>query len=117
MNKTTKPKTDTETGATAMTAAMKAVSPTVMHAWYDIMAESAEFVMKRLQQDMETQRAILSCKNPAELMKIQSEFYQTAMKQYSEEAAHLFKMMSEATGDALKQAQTGQARSYDDVPL
>jgi hypothetical protein len=111
------PKKTAESSVAAMTAAMKAVSPTASHLWIDIMNESAEFIVKRLQHDVETQQAMLRCKSPTELMQLQSAFVQTAMKQYSEEAAHLFKMMTEAGAEAVKENRSAKARSYNDVPL
>ncbi len=117
MAKSGKAKPDAAGGASAMSAAMQAVNPAVTNAWLEVMTESADFVMKRLQHDLETQRAMLNCKTPAELMQVQSDFYQTAMQQYSEEAVHLFKLMSDATEEAMKGATSAGARSYDDVPL
>jgi len=117
MGKTKKTCASEDIGAPAMTAAMMAVNPVATKAWLDIMSESARFVTDRLQQDMNTQKAILACKNPAELLQVQSEFFKTAMEQYTNEATRLYKMMSKATEDTIEDARTGHSRGYDDVPL
>ncbi len=106
-----------ETGANAMVNAMMAMNPAAATAWLDILSESTRFVTDRLRQDMETQMAMLSCKSPAELMQVQSEFFSAAMEQYADETRRLLEMMSKAAEDTLKEAKTGHARSYDDVPL
>ena len=103
--------------SSAMARAMMSLNPVATQAWQDVMTEYSRFVMDRLQQDLETQKAMLNCKSPAELMQIQSQFYQTAVKQYSEETMRLFQMMSEATGKAVEDAEASQKRGYDDVPL
>ncbi len=117
MGKSAKATTEPASNAAAMSAAMHAVNPVVANAWLNVMTGSAEFVMKRLRHDLETQQALLNCKSPTELLQIQSDFYQTAMQQYSEEAVHLFKMMSDATEEAVKGSKSATARGYDDVPL
>ena len=115
--KSAKPKTTPESGATDVTAFMMATNPMATQAWLDFMNESARFVTERLHQATETQRAMLSCRTPAELMKVQSEFYQDALRQYAEEANRLFNLMSDATRKNLGVTMTKHARSYDDVPL
>lgn len=101
---------------TTTAAAMMAVYPAAT-AWLDMMSEGARFVTDRLQQDMETQRALLACKCPEDLMRVQSEFVTTAMQQYADEATRLVRMMSEAVEDTAKDARSGHKRGYDDVPL
>lgn len=106
-----------DTGAPAMAAAMMAVNPVATKAWMDIMSESTRFLTERLKQDLETQKAMLACKTPAELLQVQSQFLTSAIEHYSKETARLYKMMSTATETTLKDVQSGHARSYDDVPL
>lgn len=117
MGKTAKKAAQPQTDTTAMATAMMAVSPATTKAWLDVMSESSRFVMDRLQQDLETQRAMLACKSPTDLMRLQAEFFQTAMQQYSEESMRLFKMMSDATEKTVAEAGTSRSRGYDDVPL
>ena len=117
MAKSTKPKSAEMGDAPAITAAMMAFNPISAQAWQEVMNECSRFVMDRLQQDMETQKAMMNCKSPAEMMQLQSDFYQTAIKQYSEETMRLLQMMSEATGKAVEDAEPVHKRRYDDVPL
>ncbi len=117
MTKSKKPEAAPETSAPGLSAAMMAVNPVAAKAWMDIMSESAGFVMNRLQSDLETQRALMACKSPDELMKVQSEFFRTAMEQYSGEAARMFKMMTQAAEDTVEDVKTGHKRGYDNIPL
>ena len=94
---------------------MIAISPEAVESWQEIATEWGRFVIDRLHKDVETQRAMLECRSPSELMKVQTEFYQTAIQQYSEETMRLMQMMSEAAGKTMSSAKT--ARKYDDVPL
>ncbi|MFD3190426.1 phasin family protein [Sedimentitalea sp. HM32M-2] len=99
-------KADADTAA--LTGAMLAVNPMAAETWQDIMTESARFVKERLQKDLETQQAMMACKTPMELLQVQTEFYQTAIAQYTEEANRMFRIMSKTAGTA---------RDYDDIPL
>ena len=98
---------DTKTAEKAAFDPMAAFNPAAAKVWQDIMTESVRFMTERLQKDMETQKAMLSCKSPAELLQLQTEFFQDAMKDYTDEATRMLTLMS----------STGTARSYDDVPL
>ena len=117
MAKSSKKDTPAEGEIPQATAAMMSLSPVAMQAWQDVITECNRFVMDRLQQDLETQQSMLSCKSPADLMKLQTEFFQTAFKQYSEESIRLMQMMSDAAGQSMKEVQSSAKRRYDDVPL
>lgn len=110
-------KSKAEAGMMPATAAMMAASPVAMQAWLEVFSESARFISDRMQQDLETQRAMLACKSPAELMQVQAEFYKAAMDQYAREAARLYEMMAKATQGSLREAGAPSSRGYDDVPL
>ena len=97
--------------------AMMAINPAALRAWQDIMTECGRFAVDRLQHGIETQKAMLNCKNPAELMQLQTKFYQSAIKQYSEETMRLIQLMSEATGKTMGEVRSSTKRGYDDVPL
>ena len=101
----------------ALSASMMATNPAAAKAWMDMMSEGARFVSARLQEDLEAQKAMLNCKSPTELLSLQTEFFQTAFRQYSEETMRLMQMMSEATGKTVEDAASGHKRGYDDVPL
>jgi hypothetical protein len=109
-----KPTTDTSMSNPAQTAILgmlSALNPAAAQAWLDLMQESARFMTTRLQQDIETQKALLACKSPAELMQVQTEFFKSAAKQYSEHTTRLLKGVEQSA------AGNGFARNYDDVPL
>ena len=103
--------------APALTKAMMAINPVGTKAWLDIMSEGRRFMMERLQQDLETQKALLTCKTPMELLEVQSDFIKTAMEQYADEAMRLCKAMNEAREKTLEDARSGLSREYDDVPV
>jgi hypothetical protein len=118
MGKTTKEKTPTDIGKSAMMAAFNPKGENEgMAAWLEIMTESARFVADRFQQDLETQQAILECRKPEDLLRLQSEFYRKALEQYTSEATRMAQLMSTATTQTLSDAKTAQARGYDDLPL
>lgn len=110
--KKTTAKPDTE----ALTSAMAAGNPAA-RMWLDIMTESTRFVSERLQNDLETQRAMLRCQSPADLVQLQSDFFRRAVEQYTSEAQRMFDIMTEATGDTVKDAKTSTKRDFDDVPV
>jgi hypothetical protein len=97
--------------------AMMAFNPAMMQAWQKMMTECSRFIMYRLQKDMATQRDILSCKSPAELLRIQTEFYESALRDYSEETMRLFQTASDAASESVTAATAAKKRGYDDVPL
>ncbi|MDQ2090706.1 phasin family protein [Marimonas arenosa] len=117
MGKPKKTKTDADIATPAFASAMMAVSPVATKAWLDVLSESTRFVADRLQQDLDIQKAMLACKNPTELLQVQTEFFQKAIEQYTDEAKRLFEMMSKATEDTIKDVQSGHSREYNDVPL
>lgn len=106
-----------DTATSAMTATMTALNPVAAKAWQEMMSESTRFLTDRLKQDLETQKAILACKTPAELMEIQSAFLKTATEQYSAYAFRMQKTLTSATTDAAKTARSTHSRGFDDVPL
>ena len=110
-------KSDANSGAPAMIAAIMAVNPIAAKAWPDIMSETACFLTERLQQDIDTQKAMLTCKSPAELLQVKAEFIRSAMEQYTDYATRLYAKISAAAEDAGKGARSSHSRGYNDVPL
>lgn len=108
---------DLTDGAQAVTAAMMAVNPAVTKAWMDLASEGARFLTSRLQEDIETQKALMACRTPQDLLRVQSGFFAKAMQQYSDETGRLLQMMAGATEDVMQDATSGHARKYDDIPL
>jgi hypothetical protein len=109
-------KTTAKPDTSALTSAMAAGNPAA-RMWLDIMAESTRFVSERLQNDLETQRAMLRCQSPADLVQVQSDFIRKAVEQYTSEAQRMYQIMTEVTGDAVKDTKTGTKRGYDDIPV
>jgi hypothetical protein len=117
MAKSNPTKVNKDVGAPAMAAAMVAVSPAITKAWVEMMSDSARFLADRLQQDLETQKVMLACKTPTELLQVQSAFFKTAMEQYTEHAMRLKETMTSATEETIKDVRSSHSRGYDDVPL
>lgn len=109
-------KTTTTPQTQALASAMTAGHPAARMC-LDIMAESTRFMSERLQNDLETQQALLRCQSPVDLVKVQSDFFRKAMEQYGFEAQRIFDIMTEATGDTVKDAKTSTKRGFDDVPV
>lgn len=86
-----------------------------MQMWMEMGAETVRFIWDRLQQDMATQRAMLSCTSLEEMQRIQAEFFRSAQEQYTAEASKVLEMMSKATAGGMSPTKKG--RRYDDVPL
>lgn len=110
-------KTAARTGTDTMTGTMNALNPAASRAWSEITADWARFLIERLQEDLETQRALLACKSPAELLEVQSAFLKTAMAQYADYGKRLQDRIATATQDMMKAMRSGFSRGYDDVPL
>ena len=117
MSKTKKTKAAPDMGVADMTAALLVINPVATNAWLGIMSESARFVTDRLHQDIQTQKSLLACRSPAELLEVQSEFFRTAMKQYAEEIARLSEMVTKGAEETIEDAVSGHSREYDDVPI
>lgn len=69
----------------------------MIEAWADLASEWTSFLASRVRQDVDTQHAILHCRTPAELLQIQSDFYQRAIDSYRAEAGRMTVLMEEAT--------------------
>ena len=98
----------------ALTSAMAAGHPAA-RIWLDIVAESTHFVSERLQNDLETQQALLRCQSPTDLVQLQTEFFRKTVEQYTSEAQRIFGIMTDAAND--EATTTSTKRGYDDVPV
>lgn len=76
-------------------------------------SETLQFFAARMQQDVATQQAILTCKTMEDLQKVQADFYKTAMEDYR---CATERMMSILLAGA-PAATASTKRGYDDVPL
>jgi hypothetical protein len=92
-----------------------AVGSVVMQAWMDLGNEAIRFVWDRLQQDLETQKAVLACTSLEEVQKVQAAFFRSAQEQYAAEARKMLEMIGKATTAGM--TATAAARRYNDVPL
>ncbi|WP_417729158.1 phasin family protein [Roseovarius sp.] len=117
MRKPNKTDVKADAGTPAMTAAMLTLNPAMTKAWVDIMSEGARFLTERLHQDLDTQKALLACKSPTELLEVQSAFFKTAMAHYTDYAKRFQSKIATVTEDTMKGARSGFSRGYDDVPL
>lgn len=92
-------------------------NPALTKAWSDLMVENVRFLSDRLEQDFETQKAMLACKTPADVMKVQSEFFQKAVEDFSAGSRRMFEILTAASTEAVEGAKSSFKRGYDDVPL
>jgi hypothetical protein len=67
-----------------------------LESWAKLAGESASFVTRRWQQDLDLINRISACKTPVELLQVQSEFMQRALVDYMREATKLGDMETEA---------------------
>lgn len=64
--------------------------------WGRLAGESAGFVTRRWQQDLELVEKIWACQTPVELLQLQSSFLQKALCDYMREAGRLADMETDA---------------------
>ena len=73
----------------------------------DMGSEVLSFVADRIKEDVKTQHKMLHCRDMAELQKIQTEFVQTAIDQYTAETGKLVEMSQELMTVPKSDAKTG----------
>lgn len=120
----TKPSTKADKSETeAMNAvldSMMALNPmreTVMKAWFDMGTEALRFASSRMQQDVETQTAMLACKNLEDIQKVQADFYNRALDEYRAGTSRMMEIMMSAATGGLGVDLPDTRRKYNDVPL
>lgn len=86
-------------------------------AMVDAGTEAMQFLSSRLQQDIEAQRAVMTCKTFEDLQKVQGDFYTKALEDYRGATAKLMGIMTAGAADSAKAATTSTKHRYDDVPL
>jgi hypothetical protein len=96
---------------------LAALSSAGASAWFGIIAESGQFVARRLEEDLKAQKALMGCKTPAEVMQVQADYFRTAAEQYSEQTNRVLGILSGTMGESLVPSKSLFARRYDDVPL
>lgn len=75
--------------------AMEVASTTLFTGLNEMQREVADFVAKRIREDMETQQDLLRCRNLDDVREVQSRFFRTAMDQYSAETTRLMQLATE----------------------
>ncbi|WP_193367619.1 phasin family protein [Pelagibius marinus] len=78
-----------------------------LESWAKLAGESAGFVTRRWQQDMDLIGKICACKSPVELLQLQSEFMQRALVDYMKEATRLGDMETDAGVSELEALDEG----------
>lgn len=98
--------TKTKTGATPLselaTAGMEpltSVGRAFIEGWVEASVEIAAFLGRRIQSDIDLQRQILQCRDPAELVRIQTAFVEKAVEEYRAETGRLTRI-----GHAMREA-------------
>ncbi len=95
---TTRPHTKADTKAGAGAKAAEAGFPPLPAAWFsteaieklgDMGAEYMDFLAERIREDVRAQHAILHCKDPADLRKVQEDFLRTAADQYAAQTGRM----------------------------
>ena len=117
MKKPEKPVSSVGDEASAVTDAPMVVDPAIATAWVGVFAEGTRFLAHRMRQDLDTQKAILACKNPAELLEIQARFFETAVEEYSEEVMRFTGMVVRAAEETAEDAVASHSLDNDDVPV
>ena len=117
MGKSPKTSADASIALPSTATAMLAVNPLVLKAWMDLTSESARFMAERLRRDMELPGDLIACKDPAELMQVQSEFFKSAIDQYLEEAVRYSQMSVAAFQSIVDEMRAAHTSEYNNIPL
>jgi hypothetical protein len=75
--------------------AMEVAGTTLLTGLNEMQREIADFVAKRIREDMETQQDLLRCRNLDDVRAVQTRFFRNAMEQYSAETTRLMKLGSD----------------------
>lgn len=96
----TKTKTTPLSGlATAGMEPLTSVGRAFIEGWVEASGEIAAFLGRRIQSDIDLQRQILQCRDPAELVRIQTAFVEKAVEDYRAETGKLARI-----GHAMREA-------------
>jgi hypothetical protein len=98
-------------------AALNPIQTQAMQAMFAVATETMQFLSTRIQQDIETQQAMLACKSFEELQRVQAEFHKKTLEDYSGATAKMMKILTSGASDGLTNAASTWKRAYDDVPL
>ena len=76
-------------------ASMERSTGSILTGLTEMQKEVAEFVSKRIRQDLETQQDFLRCRTLDDVREVQSRFFRTTLDQYSAEATKLMQLSTE----------------------
>ena len=116
-NKSVKLANESGTAITDATSALDPMGETVQKVWADMSSETLRFVASRMQQDLETQKAMAACTNLADIQKVQADFFTQALEEYRSQASRMMEIISTAVPQGLAGVPLITKREYDDVPL
>lgn len=80
----------------------------------DINRQYLDFIGRRLDKDIAFSEGLAKDSSPSAMFEHLSAFYQTAFEDYAQEAAELLKNSSDATGEAILEAEIEAARVQDE---
>jgi hypothetical protein len=115
-NKAPQSKTDPIATAVENMIALNPMQGGVLKAMYTMGTETMAFLSSRMQHDIETQKALLTCKTLEDLQSVQARFYKKALEDYSTAASKMMGIISASSGDVGSPLPSTK-RAYDDVPL
>lgn len=78
-----------------------------LEGWLKLVSETTNFTVKRWGLDADFLKRLGSCQTPVEVMELQTEFMQRAMKEYIEEATKLGDMETDAAVSGIKALDRG----------
>jgi hypothetical protein len=117
MAKTKQPQPDTTAAAPAAMMAAFSPNPDFAKAWMDMMSDSARVASDQMRTHLEAQAALMACRTPAEVMKVQVDYLNAIIRMSAEETARSLRMTMGVSGDIAGGLTTGRSRDYDDVPV
>lgn len=77
------------------------------NSWTRVAAEIGSFTTKRWERDAELVGRICGCKNPVDVLEVQTEFAERALKDYMQETAKLASMETEAVTQEAEEIEKG----------
>lgn len=102
---------------TDSTKAFDLMSGDAQKMWLNMGTETMRFLASRMQQDLETQKAMLACTSLEDIQKVQGDYYTQTLEDYRSQMSRVMEIMSEVTPKGLENLQFITRRGYDDVPL
>lgn len=85
--------------------------------WLESLTESGRFIATRLEEDMKAQQALIACRTPEDVLRLQADYFRTALAQYSAETGRVVGVFLGAMCGPFARSRSTFARKYDDVPL